>query len=307
MKKTAILATAVATALMAGAAAAESSVYGNIRLNIQSQDQLALESGKLIVGFKGSEDLGNGMAAIYHIEMEHDRADNETGGQTWTNDLSFVGLKGDFGQVTLGVQDDAASFACGQTDIFISNTGVICGAAASNGPLDNAIVYANTFGDLTFVGGITLDGDLTATTPSIASDGSNPAPGNHTVVALSYAAGDLQVGFQLTSPDSDLNIDDWMVVGGSYTMDQFTVGFTLADDGNETGTDLTVAIAGVAGGTIKAGIQSGEDLIGRDIVNVQYDRNLSKKVYTGVQYSSVDNAAGSDPDDLIQAYLGMKF
>jgi len=306
MKKTAILATAVATALMAGAAAAESSVYGNIRLNVQSQDQLAMESGKLIVGFKGSEDLGNGMAAIYHIEMEHDRADNETAGQTWSNDLSFVGLKGDFGQVTLGVQDDAAGFACGATDIFISYTGEVCGAAASNGPLDNAIVYANTFGDLTFVGGITLDGDLTATSPSIASDGSNPAPGNHTVVALNYAAGDLQLGFQLTSPDSDLNIDDWMVVGGSYTMDQFTFGFTLADDGNETGTELAVAV-GLGGGTVKVGLSQGEDIIGEDIVNVQYDYNLSKKVYTGVQYSSVDKAVGSDPDDLIQAWLGMKF
>ena len=59
------------------------------------------------IGFKGSEDLGNGLKAIFEIEYGT-ALDQNTGGNqaaTWTNRHSYVGLTGNFGTVVAGHLD----------------------------------------------------------------------------------------------------------------------------------------------------------------------------------------------------------
>ncbi|MFZ2629924.1 MAG: porin [Rugosibacter sp.] len=51
------------------------------------------------IGFKGSENLGNGLAALFQFESN---ANFDSGGALGTSRDSFVGLSGDFGQVILG-------------------------------------------------------------------------------------------------------------------------------------------------------------------------------------------------------------
>jgi len=298
MKKSPIIAAAIAATISGSTFAADTSMYGNIRLEVINQTELNMDSHKMIIGYKASEDMGNGMTGFMHIELENDNADEK--GTKWDNDLSYVGVKGDFGSVSLGVQNDAAGFACSGTDIFTINGGNACGVGATNGELENSLVYVKGFGDVTVVLGTTLDGDKNST---------HPAPGDHMVLAAQYAADAFSVGFQLTSPDSDLNIDDWMVVGGTYTINDIVIGLTLADNGTDGATAIAVS-APLAGGTVKVGFDTGDAL---DVAmgaagdgtatNVEYVKNLSKSVYTGASFTSVD---GVD-DDQIALWLGMKF
>lgn len=51
------------------------------------------------IGFKGSENLGNGMTALFQYESE---VKFDEGGALGTTRDSFVGISGDFGRVTLG-------------------------------------------------------------------------------------------------------------------------------------------------------------------------------------------------------------
>lgn len=76
MKKS-ILAIAVAATMAAPAAMAAPTVYGNVHLSLNAADNdvpdaknnLAMSSNTSSIGVKGSEDLGDGMKAIYKIEF----------------------------------------------------------------------------------------------------------------------------------------------------------------------------------------------------------------------------------------------
>ncbi|NUU01570.1 porin [Herbaspirillum robiniae] len=72
------------------------------RFSVDSGDQAASR-----IGFKGSEDLGGGLSAIFNLENGFAA---DTGGMSTANTLfdrkSVVGLSGGFGTVTLGRQTD---------------------------------------------------------------------------------------------------------------------------------------------------------------------------------------------------------
>jgi len=313
MKKL-VIASAVAAVMASGSVMADTTLGGEVRLKLQNQGETALNSGKLTVKIKGSEDLGNGMTGFAYLEMENDSADNET--DTFHNDKSYVGIKGDFGQLTLGVQSDAAGFACGGTDIFTDNSGNTCGVGAYNGSLDNAVTYVKAINGLTFVLGLTFDGKIdtynatnnTATGVMVDGDG-QPAPGNHSVIALNYDGGMFTVGGQITSPDSEVTDNNWTVIGGTVKLGGGTLGLTYGDNGADDNNDA-VAVAysmPLAGGTIMVGIDQGkalENAAGDDsIANVEFKKSLGKSTYAGVQLSDDSR----EEDALFQAYMGYNF
>ena len=287
MKKSPIIAAAIAASIAGSTFAADTTIYGNIRLEVVNQTDLNMDSSKLVVGFKSSEDMGNGMTGFMHMELEHDDANEEVSG--WTNDKSYVGLKGDFGQVTLGRQADAAGFACGGTDIFTKVSGQACGAGAINGGLDNALVYTGGTGNVTFVLGATLDG-------------TQDQAGDNTIIAAKYAADNFSVGFQMTSFDIVRGGESQSVIGGTYTINEMQIGATLANDGNESATAIALKMP-LAGGSFRIGMDTGEDAGVADTTHVQFTKSLSKSVYTGVEFASVDGA----DDDMLAGWIGMKF
>lgn len=93
----------------AGAAQAQTAVqiYGNVDAGVQKQSGQTLSIGKRAantLGFKGTEDLGNGLKALFHLEI---RYEPDTGTVERTNRPLFqgqsrVGLQGDFGMVRIG-------------------------------------------------------------------------------------------------------------------------------------------------------------------------------------------------------------
>ncbi len=331
MKKL-VIASAVAAVMASGSVMADTTLGGEVRLKLQNQGSMALNSGKLTVKINGSEDLGNGMTGLAYLEMENDSADNET--DTFHNDKSYVGIKGDFGQLTLGAQGDAAGFACGGTDIFTDNSGNACGVGATNGTLDNAVVYVKGIDALTFVLGLTFDGDVkkgemvdAGAPPTVVADleawlaGTQPAPGNHSVIALNYAVDAFSVGLQATTPDSDtvdvvegltgVKLETVTVIGGTVKLGEGTLGLTYADNGQSKNNDA-MAIAysmPLAGGTVMIGVDQGDALKGGKngkedtITNLEFKKKLGKSTYAGVQFS--DDAR--EEDSLIQAYMGYNF
>jgi predicted porin len=107
MKKN-LLALAVVGAF-AGVAHAQTAVviYGNIDAGFTKQTDQTLQIGKRAsntLGFKGTEELGSGLKALFQLEMryEPDTGTVEGNSRPLFQGQSRVGLEGDFGMVRIG-------------------------------------------------------------------------------------------------------------------------------------------------------------------------------------------------------------
>lgn len=106
MKKSLI---ALTLAALPVAAMADVTLYGTIKAGVEvsrvknqgvktkTATQIADFGSK--IGFKGQEDFGNGIKAIWQLEQSASIAGTDKG---WGNKQSFIGLKGDFGTVRAG-------------------------------------------------------------------------------------------------------------------------------------------------------------------------------------------------------------
>jgi hypothetical protein len=109
--KNPVLTLAIATALATPfAALADTILYGEARLSVDYIDNHirgtdpywdVLDDGSKL-GIKGTEDLGNGMSALYMWEFSVDMTE---GGNFSGLNQKFAGLTGGFGTLTLGTQD----------------------------------------------------------------------------------------------------------------------------------------------------------------------------------------------------------
>lgn len=115
MKKRVLV--AVIAAAMPLLAKADVTIYGSIRGGIDSLEYngkttTGVDDYNSRIGFKGSEDLGNGLKAVW--QLENGFTVNGAGGTgsasgTLANRTSFVGLQGSFGKLTVGNQLDIMS------------------------------------------------------------------------------------------------------------------------------------------------------------------------------------------------------
>jgi predicted porin len=258
MKKTAIIAASIA-AVIAGSAVADTTVYGRARMAVQLMDNATgLINDSSRIGFKGSEDLGNGMSAIYHYEMGYNADD--TSGTIISNRIGVVGLKGDFGTVAVGnMWVPAYNMAAGTLDPFNHfglDDGYQLGARSGD-----AIAYINKIGaaDVQFA-------LVSSDTTDDLNDGYN--------LGVSFPAGPVTVGFGM---HNDTN-DSGMVVVVNYKGDGFTVGGGLSDAEDLGGDTVTTLL-----GTFNTG--SGQILARWSSVDVAdisgttigYHHNLSKR------------------------------
>lgn len=142
MKKS-LLALAVLSAVAAaGTAQAQSNVtiYGVLDMAVQNENtggatgtKTALDSGIQSgsrLGFKGTEDLGNGLKANFKLEMgvNADTGGSSQGGLAFGRQ-AYVGLSGDFGTVNFGRQYAPIFIAVDNIDPF--DAGITSGQAGS--------------------------------------------------------------------------------------------------------------------------------------------------------------------------------
>jgi len=162
MKKS-LLAVALLGAF-AGAAHAQTAVqiYGNLDVGVSKTTDQTVNIGKRAantLGFKGTEDLGNGLKALFQLEMRYEPDTGTTEGNVRPifQGQSRVGLQGDFGMVRLGrgltpFQEVVGSFEPWHglptqsgfyTDISVAgfNSDPLGVNGASNNRISNAIFY----------------------------------------------------------------------------------------------------------------------------------------------------------------------
>lgn len=285
MKKS-LLALAVLGAF-AGAASAQSSVtlYGKLDLGFAkaagSADKQVADGSSSRVGFRGVEDLGGGLKALF--QFEH-RFNPDTGTVTNTafwDGLSTVGLGGSFGTVNLGRQYTAAfSLITNVIDPFGGYTvaglrGESLTKSVARLRTENSVRYDGAFG------GLKVAADI-AETPAGGVD--RPYS-----VAAQYAAGPFMVAASYDNP-TGAN-DNLATLGGSYTFGPAKVSLGIGRGDNNSNVRVKQALAGVtvsvgAAGQVLAGYAQEE--VGTDDatkkVSLGYRHNLSKRtqLYTDV-------------------------
>lgn len=230
MKK--VLSLAIAAALVAPAAAmADATLFGKAHFIVEntdttptkgadSTDVWSVDSIHSRVGVKGSEDLGDGLTAVYHFEFKV----NQDSGDGLGDRNQFIGLAGGFGTVLLGRHDTPMKMSQGKFDQFGDLPhGDITNVMPGEDRVDNVIAYVSpSMGGLTFVGatvagengdsvtvsGIPGVGTLT-TTPSL--DGL----ADHISLAGLYSNGPIfaSVAYNSYSLGDDLDTDPSLLRG----------------------------------------------------------------------------------------------
>ncbi|MDG4552320.1 MAG: porin [Candidatus Contendobacter sp.] len=272
MKKS-VLALAVAATLAAPLAAqADTILYGSARVSVDYNDDDNLfnlfegdanwdvVNNASRLGVQGSEDLGGGLSAVYQYEFGVDVTD---GGNLQGDRPKFVGLKGGFGQLTVGTQVTPYYEVVGINDIF--NTSLSFGPTVWLGGSNNGFVRSSTTDVSNAQSGGTLErlpSSVYYSTPdfggfsasamlvmasSITRDGVGTFPTNERdgwsdgidewTVALKYTNGPFFVGATYIAlngrtlydsagiPVVDLDRDQWGI-GVGYQTGAFSIGLT---------------------------------------------------------------------------------
>ena len=164
MKKTLVAAALLGAFASVAQAQTAVQIYGNIDVGVIKRTDQTLNIGKRAsntLGFKGTEDLGNGLKALFQVEMryEPDTGTNENNGRPLFQGQTRVGLQGDFGMVRLGrgltpFQEIVGSFepwhglptqAGFYTDISVAGFNSapldVGGTSPNNNRVSNAIFY----------------------------------------------------------------------------------------------------------------------------------------------------------------------
>lgn len=259
MKKILALAIASAFAAPAFAATANVDVYGKLHMSFsQFDDQEAgvkdqqFTSNPSRIGFKGAEDLGGGLAAIWQIESTVNM--DESGGGFATRN-SFFGLKSDaMGTVIFGRHDTPLKLLGSPVDLFrdtLADSRNVLGGGSDDRPSNMAQYTTPSFGGLTFAGLYSTDpkgsgtaGDAAGTSLYNLSAAYNNGPlflglgygdgdyheergfGKHMRAAAGFTMGNLKFVGQYDKLDDDNTVrpdfqagdyDAWML-GAAFTM-----------------------------------------------------------------------------------------
>ena len=155
----------------AGVANAQSAVqiYGTVDAGMIKRSNETLNIGKRAnntLGFKGTEDLGNGLKALFQLEIryEPDTGTVESGSRPLFQGQSRVGLQGDFGMVRLGrgltaFQESSTAFepwhglpspAGFQTDLTVAGYTTAFGGKSGSDPLGAPGNSGNRFANAVF-------------------------------------------------------------------------------------------------------------------------------------------------------------
>ena len=335
-----LLVVAIAAALAPVAAMADSGnvvIYGNVHMSVDSLNggnngstpadlyrKTNVSSNSSYIGFKGSEDLGNGLKAIW--QMESLVGMGATGAGTDSNTLtsrnSFGGLSGGFGTAILGRHDTPVKILGRKVDLFGDQIGesrnlISAGGATFDLRPDNVAAYISpTFGG--FHGAI-------AYVTNVGAGAAAPSPITAVSALGMYEAGPVMVGLgyenhNMSNTGTVANggvADDkiYRLVGG-YTFGDFKlVGLyqkvkfddTLNVLSTSTNERKTWGLGGafkMGATTLKAQYYRANDVTscatgvdcgatGANMIAVGADYSLSKRTIAYAAYARTNNDAGA--------------
>ena len=219
-------------------------------------------------GFKGEEALGNGLKAIFTLEYGKDSDSNTTAsganGTSFTVRKGIVGLSNNYGTLTVGRQENAASdfYARNNSNdvvdampvnVFQGQNGSQIKSTGGNARQDNMIKYVSpTFSGFSFRGSYAFGEDGKSSgdpTTSVGDDGRYSIAGSYANgpfgVDLAYAGTSNvytnYVTAALPNSGQGKNINEWYL-GGRYDFKVVKVYASYQDLDNKT--DVTNANTG---------------------------------------------------------------
>jgi predicted porin len=318
MKK--VLSLAIAAALVAPMAAmADATVYGKVRVASTKIDADVADSWGMYdessrLGIKGSEDLGDGLKAIYKMEFGV-ATGSAFGGLSGRN--AYVGLAGGFGTALAGRHDTPMKMSTGKLDLFADTIGDNDMGGTHMGIImdrrvDGAIAYVSPS-----MSGFTVAGAVVQTT---ATDDFQDAIS----VAAMYSNGPWYGSLAYEALDGDMtggNDEKQTRIGlGMLGMSGFSATLvyeTRSDIGGTADSDTTAYTLNGAykmgAHTIKAaynsidgdGASSGADADGYAL---GYQFNFSKRTDAQVLYTNKDfDAATANDKSKFSLQLNTKF
>ncbi|MGO2011531.1 porin [Pseudoalteromonas sp.] len=127
-------------------ALAEVDVYGKANVTVQSSDDgegsfTEVKSNASRFGFKGSEEINDGLKAVYKFEFQVNISDDSK--DTVTSRNQYVGLKGGFGQVVIGRNDTALKVSQGKIDLFNDLEGDVKNIFQGENRLSDTVTYSS--------------------------------------------------------------------------------------------------------------------------------------------------------------------
>ena len=191
--------------------AAETSLYGSIRMSLKGVDagdgrvwDLVNNASRL--GFKGSSELDNGLTVVGQYEMGVNADKGVFGAGTATNRLSYVGLKGGFGEVYAGSQWAPYYLMVGGLTDKFSTVGAQHIRKVFR--IADTVQYKNSFGPVALAGALSFDGE------------SGESGVDRAQLAAQFALGDftLALGMENLSQEANGEIVDGTTtgIGGIY-------------------------------------------------------------------------------------------
>lgn len=328
------LAAVASSAMYLQCAQAQTSVqvYGRLNMDMESihisnatggadAGMTRMSSNSSRLGFRGTEDLGNGLKAIFQIESS---VNPDSGTGTLSGRDSFVGLQGGWGKLRMGIMDDAFKGMGGYTDRFkgtgLQDDGSMVGLGGGGVGFTRRQINSLRYDSPSFGG---FHGQ-------VQYGLQNEAPGNRQAsltMAGHYANGPMKVGvgyarhsnFTAGSSDKGYRIGakydfggfdiaggmtrlDYEVASGSIEHNFYTVStgiklaggvlslkYGISPDNKGSAVDGATTAAGGDGARLFKGANSGAKLY-----TVGYEYNLSKRTQLYTYYTRTSNEANAN-------------
>jgi predicted porin len=257
MKKT-LIAAAVAAAVAAPAANAGVVLYGKIHVSIDYLDaetsaRCSGVSGSSTpgggfnvcdrtsrIGFKGSEDLGNGLKAIWKMESAVNIADGGSAGGSWGGARNaYIGLAGDWGTFLYGRHDTPYKMAYYASGIDMLGDSFMDSNALyghQEWRRDDAIAYVSPNWN-----GMTLAAAVIPAEGATSDGGSlNDGLADSYSLGLMYSNNGikLSLGYEDTQGEVGVDSSNWLV-GAGWSGNNFDISAIYVDQEVETTFDLT--------------------------------------------------------------------
>ncbi len=270
------------------------------------------------IGFRGSEDLGGGMAVIYQIESRIRVDGSDTGTPLATRD-SWVGLRTQQGTLRLGRSLGPIYYALydyismhnhdtGTSSDALLSPVIFGNSNAAGGRMNNQIWYTSPK-----LAGFTFDATYALLAEEPAASGSTRTPHNLGLVT-SYDAGPLHAAVSYASTQNTTNLDSTgtsvrfnndraVTAGGAYNFGPVVVGGLFERSKRSTLTeDMTRNYWRVSAMVPmgphefhanygRAGDYSGTHDTAAAQYTLAYNYNLSKRTKLYTYYTKIDNDA----------------
>jgi len=308
MKNKNILALAITGMLIAPltAQAANVEVYGKVRMSANMADNgaaapaesstLSVSSNSSRIGFKGSEDLGNGLTALYQAETDYSFDD----ANTFSARDGYVGIQGGFGKLRAGRLSSPYKMTTASLDVWNDSPGDYNTIIRHDTRASNSIEYSSKTKDgLSFAAAYiasTVDDELPVTAGNADRDGiSLSATFTQDKIKGTLAIENLGQG--TGQPD-----DKGTKIGVSYQLDNITLLngiYEMVDDG--TVDNSTIYISGTRKMNnkylLKGAFGSRDSTSGASdgatFLAIGVSHQYTKNVEVYALYAQVDNDAGS--------------